>query len=371
MADSLALISGKGGSGKTTLAIAISQLLAKCGLSVLLVDCDMSTHGATYFFEDLLTRKSTVFTLKRFFDDPISTPSDTSVLLVMENFYFIPSQIDYSEKFAVSVNAPQEGHNTQWNKRWETFLEDKSYDIVIYDCQSGYSATTEAMLNYANKKLAVLELDAVSATALRVLYAQLSSKLERTDGKTYQIYNKLTRSEVPDYRKFKNSTFTTQAPIPFDWSIRDDFMKEKLPDIESSNPRFARAILSLTRNLFPACREKIKGHLGAFESAIKRAWQIELEKKRKADIMSKAFLLIPAMCFVSFCLILSFTFPLNFERPGELWLKIVPLVVLLSSVLLSLFFAQYNSALKPKERLKRQTEINELETYLEELKEKA
>ncbi|MCL2220821.1 MAG: ParA family protein [Oscillospiraceae bacterium] len=55
--ESLAIISGKGGSGKTTLAISLSQLLATCGKRVLLINCDMSTHGATYFFESLLSEK--------------------------------------------------------------------------------------------------------------------------------------------------------------------------------------------------------------------------------------------------------------------------------------------------------------------------
>lgn len=43
MSKVLALLSGKGGSGKTTLALSIASMLSNCCLKVLLVDCDLST----------------------------------------------------------------------------------------------------------------------------------------------------------------------------------------------------------------------------------------------------------------------------------------------------------------------------------------
>lgn len=53
MSTSIAFLSGKGGSGKTTLALSMADLLSRCGIRTLLVDCDMSTNGATYFYESL------------------------------------------------------------------------------------------------------------------------------------------------------------------------------------------------------------------------------------------------------------------------------------------------------------------------------
>ena len=45
MAKSIAFISGKGGSGKTTLALSIASMLANAGLKILYIDCDMATNG--------------------------------------------------------------------------------------------------------------------------------------------------------------------------------------------------------------------------------------------------------------------------------------------------------------------------------------
>lgn len=54
MSTAIAFLSGKGGSGKTTLALSMADLLCRCGVQTLLVDCDLSTNGATYFFESQL-----------------------------------------------------------------------------------------------------------------------------------------------------------------------------------------------------------------------------------------------------------------------------------------------------------------------------
>ena len=50
--DSVSAIIGENGSGKTTLALSMASLLSRCGIKTLLVDCDLSTNGATYFYED-------------------------------------------------------------------------------------------------------------------------------------------------------------------------------------------------------------------------------------------------------------------------------------------------------------------------------
>ena len=51
MSKILALLSGKGGSGKTTLALSMASMLSNCGIRVLLVDCDLSTMELHIFMK--------------------------------------------------------------------------------------------------------------------------------------------------------------------------------------------------------------------------------------------------------------------------------------------------------------------------------
>lgn len=57
MCKTVSFLSGKGGSGKTTLALSMASMLSRFGIKVLLIDCDLSTNGATYFYEEKLSSK--------------------------------------------------------------------------------------------------------------------------------------------------------------------------------------------------------------------------------------------------------------------------------------------------------------------------
>ena len=46
----ISVLSGKGGAGKTVLSLSMARVLAEAGLRCLVVDCDIATYGATYFF---------------------------------------------------------------------------------------------------------------------------------------------------------------------------------------------------------------------------------------------------------------------------------------------------------------------------------
>ena len=78
----LALLSGKGGSGKTTLALSMASMLSDCGIKVLLMDCDLCTNGATYFYESKLSEQNDKIT----------------------SFYKIVSGLEYEDDLKISVN---------------------------------------------------------------------------------------------------------------------------------------------------------------------------------------------------------------------------------------------------------------------------
>ena len=89
MGKSLALISGKGGSGKTTIALSIASMLSECNIKTLLLDCDLSTNGATYFYENKIIDKNILS-----FSDIVSVSAEQKEKRILEiNDFcdFIPS----------------------------------------------------------------------------------------------------------------------------------------------------------------------------------------------------------------------------------------------------------------------------------------
>ena len=94
--NSLAILSGKGGSGKTTLSILLTQLLANCNKQILLVDCDLSTNGATYFFESRLTEKEKYCTFSGIVNGDFDlTSRNPNILHVTPNIDFVPSCVSF------------------------------------------------------------------------------------------------------------------------------------------------------------------------------------------------------------------------------------------------------------------------------------
>jgi MinD-like ATPase involved in chromosome partitioning or flagellar assembly len=248
-AESLALLSGKGGSGKTVIGLSMARILAEAGLNVLLVDCDLATHGATYFMEAE-------------FSEPFLTLTSVSDLLLQKGprpprafatkagFHFIPSLLDPSTKHEYPLHS--EVMLEGW---WSSIVS--SYDAIILDCQAGYSDIADWAGRTADRKLMVLEPDAVSAAALRVLSLQLGYSLRSSS--TWQVFNKLTEEERPIYERVAGGTlFTNLPPLPFDWQVRAAFALGEIPGVLSTSSAFGLGILRLMQTLFPRFAAELK-----------------------------------------------------------------------------------------------------------------
>ncbi|MDR0919591.1 MAG: AAA family ATPase [Oscillospiraceae bacterium] len=214
MFNSLALLSGKGGSGKSTLAVLIAEKLACNGKKVLLVDCDFGTHGMTYFFEEKLVDKDKYLSLIDIFGGEYKSKE---ILNVSENIDFMPSSVHFP------VSLPIEGNNKCKFEEFLNWLKTLKYDIVIFDLQAGYSEIANIITSFSDKNLMVLEFDAVSASALRVLYSQLQKQLKKEN--TFQVYNKVSQVEHSLVLQMpKEILFRNLKPILFSWGIRQAAM---------------------------------------------------------------------------------------------------------------------------------------------------
>ena len=96
MCKSISLLSGKGGSGKTTLALSMASMLSKCNIKVLLVDCDISTNGATYFYENKLNYKKNYIT--SFYEVIFHQNNKVNFIKINNHFDFMPSITQITKK---------------------------------------------------------------------------------------------------------------------------------------------------------------------------------------------------------------------------------------------------------------------------------
>lgn len=320
MTDSLAIISGKGGCGKTTITISLAQLFAKYNIRTLLVDCDLSTYGLTYFFEGLLTEKDRYYTVKDFFSNKESMLFNKEILEVSKNIDFIPSCVNFPSELINNRLISEDNFN-----QLLSFINN-NYDIVIYDCQAGYSIMTDLITRHSRKTLIVTESDSISASAMRVLYSQLSEQLDH--GITYQIFNKITKEEQDVYSKLLYGTlFTNIPPILFDWNIRKAFIINELPDINLSNPVLMKNVYNLAKTLFPQHRKKIE----SFNEDIKSKINTDLENIKQKVRYKKMMRLFPILLIV-FVNIISVFLYMNFHRVDNFTIISLLLILLYSLI---------------------------------------
>jgi len=273
---SLTLISGKGGSGKTVIGLAMSKVLSQAGFTVLLVDCDTSTHGATYFVASALEKSGNVLSFSALLD-PHRNRRERKPFKTKDGFDFIPSTL-----------APTDDNHDYSPEPGIVPLQDLSgliqqYDIVIFDCQAGYNKVVRDVCQISKSHLIVMEPDAVSSAAVRVLFLQLGTRLRASS--TWQVFNKLTEEERPIYSKVMGGTLFTNLPaVPFDWSVRAAFSVKEIPTIMSNDSAFGLGILRLTSALLPECRDA----LAVLEKETVGEWYTTLQEQiRRLDMERK------------------------------------------------------------------------------------
>lgn len=273
----LALLSGKGGSGKTTLGLTMSSLLSKAQLKVLLIDCDMATHGATYFFEDQLPQNSHVVSFNEivqlaedYKDKSISVSLEellytnrrrdnsndekekvvsiySSFINVDDNFSFIPSIKSVGEEPKLRNSEVEDSLHKVFKELF--MLLKMHFDVVILDCQAGYSYIFPSLLPLIDSVLMVLEPDKVSTIALRSLYKKISDYVPNKN--IYQVFNKVEKDERSFYEKITFETFFINVgALLYDRSIRKAFAFCRIPDIEDNGMEFGQQLCDLCNNIF-------------------------------------------------------------------------------------------------------------------------
>lgn len=262
MSIALSFMSGKGGSGKTTIALSLSDLLSTCGIKTILVDCDFSTNGASFFFEPYYNQ--TDASDCSFFDVLTceSSLEGLSPITINEFFHFLPSVItvgpnrhkmnslnSYSGEFEPYINAIEQ-INTDYSGNLRSFMKwaSSNYEVILFDCQAGYTNLLNSILSQIDVVLFVLEADSVSAAALRNLHLKIGYSIKGK--KVYQIFSKATQEEKDIYSKITGTFFVNIGTLLFDWKIRQAFSRSQIPNLETVSAAYSSELCNIAKVLF-------------------------------------------------------------------------------------------------------------------------
>jgi flagellar biosynthesis protein FlhG len=238
--STLALVSGRGGSGKTLIATAMAQALALSGNNVLLVDADMGTGGLSYYLgfnafgrikeglsEFLAAETSDEDRFKLYRENIVWARKETIVRLpVVKQIQLLPvgehRTLDSSER-KIPIDKLADLIFTIRNDN------DNMFNYVVFDCRGGIDDDSIAVSSLVEDIVIVVETDAAAIQATQYLVNVLIAKRLHSKIKGF-VLNKVMDNPV-HLASTASRFFRTEylGAVPFDLETTREFIRGNVP----------------------------------------------------------------------------------------------------------------------------------------------
>lgn len=207
----IAILSGKGGVGKTTITANLGIALAKRNLNVCLIDADIAMANLSL----LLNMQNSPITLH-------------DVLLgeanIQDSIYDGPAGIKF-----IPSGLSLENYRRVDSERLQSVIESikNQFDFILLDCAAGIEKNVLAAVAASDEILLVTIPN--SPSIADVLKAKITS--QRLGAKVIGVLMNFVRKEKGEVKKddvMKMLELPVLATIPFDDEVRKSFMQEKV-----------------------------------------------------------------------------------------------------------------------------------------------
>ncbi len=227
---SIAVLSGKGGSGKTLVAAVLCDVLDHVGVRTLLVDTDTGTGGLTYFLVMKIVRNTTMG-----LSDMLIRPSESPTIIFRRA---VQHMMGFHNAEFLGIGDHRRFHNTtrtDLSRALPSVIRSLSHTDAwrIIDCRGGIDADSLAVCGEVDDILLIAEPDTTSFQATAHLVDVLSSKKLAHKVRGF-ILNKAFSDPRPVAHN-GTSAFKTRhlASVPFDFEAMRSYLVGELPPRES------------------------------------------------------------------------------------------------------------------------------------------
>lgn len=254
--NTIAILSGKGGTGKSSIAVSLTHFLAHCGFKTLIVDMDLFTHGISIFSladKGIESKQSLIdyFRTENAVDDikPVLIPDGYT----RDNLYLLPSLPGSSTELPDLNLAARFNDVQQFSNRFREILakvkEKYSFDFVIIDTRGGIDFTSIGSALVAGSYIVVTETGKTSwemgdklLHAIRETKAKVSSESKCLGFVINK--NSLPSKEIEKFLQ-KKWDIPFLETIPFDDQVVQFFEQTKVAVSTNAGCPFSRKILNI------------------------------------------------------------------------------------------------------------------------------
>ena len=269
----LAVSSGKGGVGKTTVTLNLARQLSLAGFRTLLIDFDIHNKGATCLFMDKV-EQSEVRSVMSIMGVCCATDCDLTRGFT-ENFSIL--DLGYDDKlFLIPAARPDE--MVEWKKFVcethvivdffrafiQTLAEEHHIDVVLIDCYGGVDTLTISAAGVADDFIIINEPDVITFAGTLLLYKQLETTYGSVERKprVHFVINRISGRYSFSFLQQEYERHLSQlavdrgvlAYLPFDKLVFDNF--GDYPFFSELLPKglYAKKIRELIARLWPEPR---------------------------------------------------------------------------------------------------------------------
>jgi flagellar biosynthesis protein FlhG len=246
-----AITSGKGGVGKTSIAVNLSIVMSKAGLKVLLIDADMGLANI-----DLMTGVSAVHTIEEVIDGKASIfdalaegPEGVTVLSAGSGSGRI-SDVD--------------GHRVK-KFRNELLKLENAFDIIFIDTGAGISANVVDFIFMANEVLVVMTAEPTAFADAYAIVKLISNekpelnvgiiinmgKNEKESDLLYERFNEIVR-------RFLRSEILFHGSVPRDKIVTEAIMRQTPLAVYADKSAPMKSLRVIARNMLGIEKTKQK-----------------------------------------------------------------------------------------------------------------
>jgi flagellar biosynthesis protein FlhG len=262
-AKTISVTAGKGGVGKTSVAVKMSKILAKSGYKVLLLDCDTNLSNTvvklglpiTNYFYDLVSAR-------RDFDDCLHKDGNLHLLAGCNGSLDLFKRSLEIDRIIIDILVNHE----------------KDYDYIILDCPAGITKEALTLNAYSDYRVVVVTPDKSSVTDSYSLIKILNKEFGVNDN--HLLINKM--SSEPQYqRMIKTLSETVETFLKCRLHIMGGIKKIETPDDHFDTILLHQENNSLHKNFVNIVNrftEEIEGSSFEVETTIPQTFNTSFEQ---------------------------------------------------------------------------------------------
>lgn len=268
------IVSGKGGVGKSLIAVNLARLISQGGARVLLVDLDIYGRGATTLVKDekgpqgdltsyWLVSKAATGQIDR---QKIRRRLNQELLRVTDDLLLLPGAPTSRAIDPLEFVISSETQIDDVSILLKELPEMVGADVTVMDCEPGADALVLAAVKASTRVLIVSEPDVVTWDATLQFWVQIQSWLG-AETEVYFVINKVPRRYALDrlgtfYQEQMSGLLRglrIAAAIPFEYEVLDRFGETGFLIDDLRHSEFARGVGSLANLVLEGQRQDLIG----------------------------------------------------------------------------------------------------------------